>query len=431
MRKIYAILCALFLALNVNAASDNQITMSYADGKIDIKTTNSDPYFFFIETQAEYDSYNPDYSQKWINEELATWIGIEEYNKRITEFVVEGDQTIDVDEFWSTHRKGDVPSGSFIALAAGYENKVLTTEGSYLLFEHSSTPIVDDTPQSFDIVISELTPVSATVNITPANKTQTYYFSIMPAAELSGYNGVEEIAETYRMAFDEMIAYYEQTVGSILTYRSFLYDGPAIFSYGDLTPNTEYVVVAFGFDAETALPTTELFTQPFTTEDAVMSDNELTMSYTDGVINITTTNNDPYFFIFELEEEYYGFVPDLSESSLKEEINNWMELVTNYGMEDRLLHKGDTSIDLPEFWSTYLSQEPMGEGDYIAICGGFNTIVNTAPKFLLFHYGEEDGITNIRMANPVVHQKILENGQIIIKNGNKKYNTRGQSAIIY
>lgn len=426
MKHLYTLLLTFFVALSAHAASDNQITMTYADGKLEIKTTNNDPYFYFIETKADYDAFNPDLSQKWINEELATWIGIETYYNKLNMFVIQGDETIDINEFWSTHRnKGDAPDAEYIALAAGFENGVMTTDGCYLLFNHSGDTTIDDTPQSFDITVTELTPVSATVNVTPANKKATYYFNIMTADELSNFKDVNDLAESYCLKFDETISYYEETFGSILTYRSFLFDGPSVFSYGDLTPNTDYYVVCYGFDADTALPTTELFTLPFKTGDASFSDNDISMTYSGDEIHITTTNDDPYFFIFELVEEYQGFVPDYSESSLKEEINNWMELVTNYGMEDRLIHQGDKTINLPEFWSTYLSQEPMYENEYIAIVGGYNVIVNTVPKYLIFHYGEEDGITNLRIVSEDTCRKILENGRVTLRQGHRTYNTQG------
>ena len=132
------------------------------------------------------------------------------------------------------------------------EFDTLSAESSNLTFE------VDITGVGYDHVEGI---------VTPSNDTETYICSIQTAESLTWYASDEEFMQV-------LISDLEWWYGGVETA---LHTGVTDLStYGGLYPETEYVVVCFGYN-ET--PTTELFTFPFTTTEASGNPAELTVEF--------------------------------------------------------------------------------------------------------------------------------------------------------
>ena len=103
--------------------------------------------------------------------------------------------------------------------------------------------------------------------VTPSNNDETYICSIQTAESLTWYDSEEEFMQTL---LDDLEWWY----GGVETA---LHTGITDLStFGGLYPETEYIVVCFGYD-ET--PTTELFTFPFTTTEASGNPADLTVEF--------------------------------------------------------------------------------------------------------------------------------------------------------
>lgn len=108
----------------------------------------------------------------------------------------------------------------------------------------------DPEVKNFDIQISNLEATSVSIQVVPTDTTATYYWDIFEASQVSEMTDAQ-IAEAFKLGFDETIEYYAQ-LGYDLTYADFILTGTDAFDYTKLTPNTEYIVVALALDENIA-----------------------------------------------------------------------------------------------------------------------------------------------------------------------------------
>ena len=110
--------------------SENVITLSYTKDTVHVSTTNDDPYFFYIETKADYESSQPDYTQASLNTEVDEWIAyLEDY---ASYFTVNGDINVNVADFLGE----GATTGDYVALAAPIYGTIRNGDASYLLFHY-------------------------------------------------------------------------------------------------------------------------------------------------------------------------------------------------------------------------------------------------------------------------------------------------------
>ena len=96
--------------------SDNQLTISVADNVATVKTTNNDPYFFYVEPKEEWDEYVPNPTQEAIAAEIAEWVStFESYGYELPLF--NGNISEDLSEWVGE-------SGEYVVFAAPYSETV-------------------------------------------------------------------------------------------------------------------------------------------------------------------------------------------------------------------------------------------------------------------------------------------------------------------
>lgn len=121
--------------------SSNIITMSYTYDELSINTTNSDTYFYYIETKEEYDEYESDFSQASLNEEADAWIATFSQYGYLSYFTVSGNQSINVAEFLGQYNA----EGEYVAIAAPIDDGDRNGEAVYLLFSRAWPEAIDNT----------------------------------------------------------------------------------------------------------------------------------------------------------------------------------------------------------------------------------------------------------------------------------------------
>ncbi len=140
------------------------------------------------------------------------------------------------------------------AYAIGIDDNFLPNTEAFVV--EFTTLAGESADLTFDVEITEVYYDHADGIVTPSNNDDTYICSIQSAESLTWYESDQEFMET-------LIMDLEWWYGGV---ESALRTGPTdLATLAGLSPETEYVVVCFGYDQT---PTTELFTFPFTTSAA-------------------------------------------------------------------------------------------------------------------------------------------------------------------
>ena len=143
--------------------------------------------------------------------------------------------------------------------------------GDVIFSERITTP---DAPEVFDIEITNITGLSATINITPEDNISTYYFYVYPVADYNKYqNGSDYELMQYDYSFWQyMAAISEMDVKDVIA--NDLVTGPQSVSTDALLYltewDTEYIVWAYGITADGTVTTT-MTRRTFTTASPATS----------------------------------------------------------------------------------------------------------------------------------------------------------------
>ncbi len=165
-----------------------------------------------------------------------------------------------------------------------------------------------DGPLTLSVTVENITDEGADITVKPSNSTDTYYFDYYETADLAGMSDAQII--------DAQIGVYDGAIPTnVLSSGVDGYDAD-YFEYNPLDANTEYTVIAFGYDAGTNQATTELVRKEFKTLPAggaqtlaidVKIDD--TAAPIPGGVTATITPSDKsatYMFDFVLADEIEG-----------------------------------------------------------------------------------------------------------------------------
>ena len=200
--------------------------------------------------------------------------------------------------------------------------------------------------------------------VTPSNDDETYICSIQTAESLTWYDSEEEFMQTL---LDDLEWWY----GGVETA---LHTGITDLStFGGLYPETEYIVVCFGYD-ET--PTTELFTFPFTTTEASGNPADLTVEF---AIDYEQLSHNTVYVTATPSVGAHYFMSYISTSDLE-------YYVEEYGSQDAaLIAFANEEIDYGAdyFWCSraeYLADMGANLGTYTMM---FNQL-NPATEYIIY-----------------------------------------------
>ena len=200
--------------------------------------------------------------------------------------------------------------------------------------------------------------------VTPSNDDETYICSIQTAESLTWYDSEEEFMQTL---LDDLEWWY----GGVETA---LHTGITDLStFGGLYPETEYIVVCFGYD-ET--PTTELFTFPFTTTEASGNPADLTVEF---AIDYEQLSHNTVYVTATPSVGAHYFMSYISTSDLE-------YYIEEYGSQDAaLIAFANEEIDYGAeyFWCSraeYLADMGANLGTYTMM---FNQL-NPATEYIIY-----------------------------------------------
>ena len=137
--------------------------------------------------------------------------------------------------------------------AAGDENTTIESEYS----TYTITLVKDP---DFTFIIEDVRATTATLGAIPAESVDTYYYDIAESYYVEELGGEEAFLEYIVALLEDFTEQYNMPLETLLS------SGETSFGYSELTPNTEYVVYAFGITTKGKV-TTELYYEAFTTAD--------------------------------------------------------------------------------------------------------------------------------------------------------------------
>lgn len=182
------------------------------------------------------------------------WISVEDatYYKYI---LTGGEQEIKSFTSETTVSFSDLQPGEyeFKVNASGDENTTIESEYSVYNITLVKEP-------EFTFIIDNVTATTATLGAIPAESVDTYYYDIAESFYIDELGGEEAFVEYIVALLENFTEEYNMPLESLLS------SGETSFGYSELTPNTEYVVYAFGITTKGKV-TTELYYEAFTTAD--------------------------------------------------------------------------------------------------------------------------------------------------------------------
>lgn len=240
----------------------------------------------------------------------------------------------------------------------------------------------DVTTPLFDISITNITTNNADVKITPLLSDMTY---VHTTNTKSGY---DKDLELYGSALDadknfwQFIGDNQSSAMSWLEIlNAFLETGEITYKAKDAIPDmrggTEHIVYCYGINKQGEM-TTPLYKQLFTTIQAAMSDNQITVEILQTNrnsvdIKITTTNDDQYYVTAQRSSSMENFKDNDGNIVKYQEMVDWLmdyPVNSNFmsGNQD-LLHVSASRADT----------------DYYLIVFGFDGVLTTTPVVVPFH----------------------------------------------
>ena len=250
---------------------------------------------------------------------------------------------------------GDLRSGAkHYAYAIGVDDDFLpNTEAFVVEFD---TLAAESSELTFEVNITATDYDHVEGMVTPSNDNEAYVCSIQTAESLTWYDSEEEFMQTL---LDDLEWWY----GGVETA---LHMGTTDLStYGGLYPETEYVVVCFGYDGA---PTTELFTFPFTTTEASGNPEDLVVEFD---IDYERLSHNTVYVTAKPSEGVYYFLSYISTFDLE-------CYVDEYGTEDAaLVAYANEEIDYGAdfFWCSraeYLAEMGANLGQYTMMFNQLN-----------------------------------------------------------
>ena len=214
--------------------------------------------------------------------------------------------------------------------------------------------------EAYKIEISNITAKGATIAVTPADSTVTYYWDVLEATEAAKMTD-EQVAAYFKEYFDYVIEYYAGYYD--LNYADLLLnaaDGTDSYDYTGLEPNTEYTVVAIALDANIGAAGKSVrknFKTLELKEDPVPADmtfeiaaSDITFSSANITVNPSNTTATYYWNIYETAK-----IASMSDEELcaaiKEDIEYTIEYYAYFGYEigfEEFLSQGADSYEYDE-----------------------------------------------------------------------------------
>ncbi len=262
--------------------------------------------------------------------------------------------------------------GVVTAIAAG-ECKISVSIGAAKAITKVT---VINQPVTLELSILSVEQDRCTIKMTPSDNKGYYFCTYTTPQEIEGLSEAEILERLFKFA----LAYADQLAANFgKTLTDILHSGPKSQVISGLKPNTEYVVLAFGVDAEHKIASPKLASLPFKTPEIEMSDmtieikldsTQVTVSTANDTVvklcfSATPSNDDPYICRGAVNfDEKYG------------SIQEYLDYLESKGIESKVV-KGPQKI---------YGNDPKDGDVYTLIAAGYKGGWTTEPFVFRYEY---------------------------------------------
>ena len=200
------------------------------------------------EESVYYAFLHPDTDEFMSRDEVEIYVDIR-YGDYFENFLTSGTQTLTF--------QGLIGHSHYRVVYFEYDEATGNKVGDLIISDRITTP---DAPEVFDIQITNISGLSATINITPNDPTLTYYFYVYPVADYEQYqNGSDYELMRYDYSFWQYMAAIaeadiEEIIANDLVTGNQSVSTDAILYLTEW--DTEYLVWAYGITAQGEVTTT-------------------------------------------------------------------------------------------------------------------------------------------------------------------------------
>ena len=205
---------------------------------------------------------------------------------------------------------------------------------------------VGDVDCTFAFEVTDLTAFGARVAVLPSNKQCTYFWDCVPRKTFEAFGTPDEVIATNIDYIHRAVEIW-QMAGYDYTFSYFLTTGDDTDEQSELSPDTEYVLFAFGLD-ESGVATTPLAIHSFRTESFVASDD---CTFTIGFEQVASTRFHVLVRPSNPSTRYYvgiGSAIQLDRYTPDELAGKFIEEENRNGIDwggDRYIFTGERSLD--------------------------------------------------------------------------------------
>ena len=242
---------------------------------------------------------------------------------------------------------------------------------------------VINNPVTLELEILSVEQKKCTVNVTPSYEEGYYYCGYAYPQDIEGLSDAEIIDALFQYALQvaDQYAAYGYTLADILQ------SGSQTLVASGLIANTEYVMLAFGVDAQYRVTSPVLTRLPFETKEVEMSDMTIEIKYDSTSVEVakndtvtrlhftaTPSNDDPYIF--------YGALNLEAEFASEQEFLEYLEYrydsqYASYGGVEALVRTGASSMT---------AKDPQDGNLYTFVAAGYKGGWTTKPFVLKYEY---------------------------------------------
>ena len=242
---------------------------------------------------------------------------------------------------------------------------------------------VINNPVTLQLELYSVEQKKCTVTVKPSDEKGYYYCSYAYPEDIEGLSD----AEIIDVLFDYLLQMADQYAAYGYTLADLLQSGTKNLIASGLAANTEYVMLAFGVEADYKVASPKLARLPFKTAEVEMSDMTIAIQYDSTTVttsgtttttklyfSATPSNNDPYVLngVANLEEEF-GSAQEFLEYIEKYYDTNY----SSYGGIEALVKTGASSM---------YAKNPKDGAIYTLVAAGYKGGWTTKPFTLKYEY---------------------------------------------
>ena len=223
------------------------------------------------------------------------------------------------------------PGTKYIAFAVGInDNFVVNSDAKQEVF---TSPEIETTNLTFEFKAEDITALSGSFTITPSDNNAVYMWFLTDQAQADQFGDDFSLSSAVINTVNnperpELVDEYKVT-------------GEKTFDISWFSPNTDYILMAFGYDEVNGIPNTNLFKYQFTTSDITGNPCEVEMSIdiADDYSSVTfNTSEAVYYFWGSMPKDQYDDMIGMGLNPLRiweQELKETCEFFTMFGYTEQ------------------------------------------------------------------------------------------------